>query len=300
VRPAWLIAPACLLLVACRAGSGAAYARRGPHAAGTREVLLRGGGQTPSLALTFWYPAVAQGPAEVIYQGATEGIGPAGQSGPVRGRAQADAPLAPSAGRLPLVVFLPEKGKGRMLYAMLLEHWASHGLAVLACNPGRTPEESADRILRILAGVGTLPVDARHIVLAGHGEGARAALLAAGRTTPDGVLLLGPARPILPAGTGPPVLLVAGEGPWPETTLLALLPGAGPDLYGIAPGELATSMDMAPLDTGTWSLRRARGVIHPLTTAFLLATLRADPQARRALLPGGMDLPGVRYTTAWR
>ena len=329
MHPSWF--PAVLLLAllggllpAC--GERARHARRGPFAVGTRELVIHG---APSLPATLWYPAANPGRVreEIIYQSATEGLGPAGQAGPIRGHALAGAPLEPGAGVCPLVVFAPDRNKGRMLYAALLEHWASLGFIVLAFSAGDGSAPGPIQVRGALALAEALTVaggglagriDTGRIALAGHGEGATAALAAAGQadwTDPrvKAVLALDPpneAEAVL--GRRPvmvPVLLVSGSRARADPLYAALasdrkaeaiLEGGGRDLYTAARDEVAVGMDLAPLQTGAWDIPRARGVLYPLTTAFLLDVLKGDPEARRALLPASVGRQDVRYVSTWQ
>ncbi|MEZ4865557.1 MAG: alpha/beta fold hydrolase [Caldilineaceae bacterium] len=47
----------------------------------------------------------------------------------------------------------------------------------------------------------------------------------------------------------------------------------------------------------TWEKAQALDLIHHLSTAFLLDTLKGDPDAHAALLPAVVQFPGVAYTT---
>lgn len=329
MNPAWLPALPCLVLVACRP-DGSPYARRGPHAVGTLELAIAGDSRFPARPATLWYPAMNPGHAreETIYQGATEGIGPSGQAGPLKGRALAGAAMDASAGAPPLVVFSPERRKGRMLYAALLEHWASFGFAVLAFNAGPGPAEDAVLIHRILAFSDALDaggairggIDRERVALAGHGQGATTALFAAsaqGSAGADprvkGVLALAPEDGGRKLAGLPPatvsVLLMDGsrsrarqlyEGLVSVRKAEATLVDGGGDLYGFSRDEVAACVDVAPLDTGPWDIRRARGVIHALTAAFLLDALEGDPEARKALRAESVSSKEVQYATTWK
>lgn len=300
--------------------------RRGPFAVGTRELVIQG---APPLPATLWYPAANPGHAreEIIYQSATEGLGPAGQAGPIRGRALARAPLEPAAVACPLVIFAPDRSKGRMLYAGLLEWWASLGLAVLAFGAGDGSARDPIEVRRALALAEDLTaagkemagrIDTGRTALAGHGEGAVAVLAAAGHAAGadprvKAVVALDPPATaeagVACALVTVPALLVAGSQAKAEPLYARLasdrkaalvLQGGGRDLYTIARDEVAVGMDLAPLQTGAWDIPRARGVLYPLTAAFLLDVLKEDPEARRALLPGSLGGKDIRYTSTWK
>ncbi len=46
-----------------------------------------------------------------------------------------------------------------------------------------------------------------------------------------------------------------------------------------------------------WDIQRAQDLIHHLSTAFLLDTLKSDPAAHDALSPNAVQFPGIEYTT---
>ena len=46
-----------------------------------------------------------------------------------------------------------------------------------------------------------------------------------------------------------------------------------------------------------WDMDRAHDLINHFTTAFLLATLKGDGEARAALAPDAVQFPGVQYET---
>lgn len=304
----------------------ARYDMRGPFAVGTREEVIQGG---PPLPATLWYPAANPGHAreEIIYQSATEGLGPAGQAGPILGRALANAPLEPAAGACPLVIFAPDRSKGRMLYAGLLERWAALGLVVLAsgAEDGSAPDpRQVRRAFALAEGLNAEDqelagrIDTGRTVLAGHGEGAVAALAAAGQATGadprvKAVLALDPPTEaeagVARSPVTVPALLVSGSQARAEPLYARLasdrkaalvLQGGGRDLYTITRDEVAVGMELAPLQTGAWDIPRARGVIYPLTATFLLDVLKEDPEAHHALLPGSFSRKGVRYTSTWK
>lgn len=297
---------------------------RGPFTVGTRELMVQG---APPLPATLWYPAANpdQAREEIIYQSATEGAGRAGQTGPIRGHALVGAPLEPSVKRYPLVLFAPDRSRGRMLYAELLEQWASHGFLVIAFGRGDWSAPDPIQFFWVLACAESLTasnpelasrIDTGRVALAGHGEGALAALAAAGQASRldprvKAVLALGPPdngeELVKGAAVRVPSLILSGSRAEPLYRSLAADPKAqailvdgGHDLFGIAADEVAVSMDIHPLETGTWDIHRAREVIHPLTSAFLQDLLQSDPAAHRALLPGALGRSDVLFTSTWK
>ncbi len=114
--------------------SGAlAYAVRGPHWVGTRDLVMEGG--TP-LELTIWYPAMngnnlqeAITYAYRVKMGSPIGIASIAS---FAGQAIYNAPYDLSQGPYPLVILSPGFSIGSSAYAWLAEHLASYGFVVVS------------------------------------------------------------------------------------------------------------------------------------------------------------------------
>ena len=314
-------APAVLLLLgsllmACTANEDSKYARRGRFAVGTRELVITGGAQTPPLPSTLWYPAVKPKGVqeEIIYQEATEGIGSSGQGAPIKGHALADAAPDPSGGMYPLVVFSPCTGLGRMVYAPVLEHLASHGFIILAVGPtagsknpvllSRTVQRAIDFAEALT--LSTSPflglIDTKRTAVAGHSDGAFTSLLVGGarinmaaasalcdsngpHTAECSGWISEPGRALFAQSIGLPEEPTEGLYPnYGDPRVKALLPMA-------AGGEMAATLDLSAVTMPTLLMIGSSDRDAPLWgTERIYQNLAAPQKAKVVIVHGGHAL----------
>lgn len=98
-----------------------------------------------AIAVRIWYPTSATGQASGPYVPFLEAYQAAGSIGPrtagllrsVVGSSLREGPVAPAAGRLPVILFSPGNGEMEFMYTALAEELASHGYGfVLLMHPG--------------------------------------------------------------------------------------------------------------------------------------------------------------------
>ena len=176
------------------------YAVHGPYWVGYRRLEIPGGGGDEPLEVKVWYPARNPTGAEetMTYQVALKFPDWQGYSPQVvHGRAIANAPIDDTNAAYPLVVFSHGYGTNPEWYSTLVEHYASHGLVVLAPEHRETDwfaawAASFDRPIDIkrtldfaealTAPGGTLAgrIDVTKVAVVGHSYGGYTALAMAG------------------------------------------------------------------------------------------------------------------------
>lgn len=179
------------------------YAQPGSHAVGYRVFTTSRAAEQP-LTVRVWYPAMATGTESgpINYTAPNkfgDQIAPGEQISSI-GRALADAPPEASDDTYPLVVFSHGFALSPIVYATLVEHYASHGFVVLAPEHNESFdgsltgfwEELIDRPVDIVRTIDlaeqlTEPgaplaelVDLEHVAVVGHSYGGYTALAAAG------------------------------------------------------------------------------------------------------------------------
>lgn len=179
----------------------AAYAARGPHAVGVRD-LVRGGDAPQEMVM--WYPAAdgANPDANITYPYKIGMPAPFGTVNVARyqGWAERNALPALSAAPYPLVVLSPGLSVGATAYGWLAEHLASHGLVVIAPEHAEQLDDELDvlwqaavkrpgEISAVLSYVGEQIgaagalerlVDAETVAVIGHSYGGYTSLAVAG------------------------------------------------------------------------------------------------------------------------
>jgi predicted dienelactone hydrolase len=311
------------------------YAKHGPCWVGAREFVIKTT-EGRTLAATLWYPALnPKGLKEV--NTVTMNNAPFGDPDlTFNGHALADAAPDPAGGPYPLVVFSHGAAPGtRADYIPCMEHWASHGFAVLALDHGNfeqyrvTDLKSAlDFAQQLTSSADALAklIDTNREAAAGFSLGGQTALRVGGARFTG---LSGEARDqrvkalILMAPTPNvdnldlsevtlPVLVLVGSKDDKDKRLSHVehgyqaLPATRKSLVTLVGGTHKIFLDpflktfYPELDFGTLSADRAQDLIHHFTTAFLLDVMKNNSEAHKALLPEAVKFEEVQYATTWK
>jgi predicted dienelactone hydrolase len=305
------------------------YAKHGPYWVGAREFVIKTT-EGRALAATLWYPALnPKGLKEV--NTVTMNNAPFGDPDQTfNGHALADAAPDPAGGPYPLVVFSHGDPGTRADYIPCMEHWASHGFAVLGLDHGRSSmyrttdlKSALDFAQQLTSGADALAkfIDTNREAAAGFSMGGQAALQVGGarftgfsgeaRDQRVKALILmapgGKAENLDLSEVTLPVLVLVGskdvsKSRNPEQVYQAL-PAARKSLVTLAGCTHKVFLDpflktfYPELDWGTLAADRAQDLIHHFTTAFLLDVLKGDKEAHKALLPEAVKFEEIQYTT---
>jgi predicted dienelactone hydrolase len=310
------------------------YAKHGPYWVGAREFVIKDAEGGRTLPATFWYPALnPKGMKEATTLTYTD-LFANGETSTISGRGIADAPLDPSGGPYPLVIYSHGAHGSRFLWSHHLAHLASHGFMVLGFDHGLKQTYRPQDVLKALefaakmneAG-GAFPgmLDAAHTAVEGFSGGGYTALQIGGACmaglTPGGykdsrIKAILPMAPWMnPANwdfsaVDLPTLLMTGsddrdgkeDGTAYCTGTYKVLPSSTKALVVLVGGTHPTffNPDLARADFGTLDKNRAIDLINHFATAFLLDVLKGDPEAHKALLPEVVKFEEVQYTTTWQ
>ena len=310
-----------------------AYARHGPCWVGAREFTIKDAEGGRTLPATFWYPALnPQGLSEQTSLAYTD-IFASNTVLTISGRGIADAPLDPSGGPYPLVIYSHGAHGSRFLWSHHLAHLASHGFIVLGFDHGLNQKFRPEDVLKALAFAskmneagGAFPgmIDTAHAAVEGFSGGGFTALMVGGACiaglTPGGnkdarIKALLPMAPWMnPANwdfsaVDVPTLLMTGsndkDGSEDGTEYCLgtykALPAPRKAVVVLMGGTHPTffNPDLARADFGTLDGKRAIDLINHFAAAFLLDVLKGDKEARKALLPEAVKFEEIHYTATW-
>ena len=311
-----------------------AFAKHGPHWVGTREFVVKTT-EGRSLPATLWYPALNPKGLKEVNTVFMDNAQFGGTDRTFSGHALQDAEPDSASGPCPLVVYSHGAPGTRADAVPLMEHWASHGLAVLAVDHGKYElyrssdlKGALDFAEQLTAGTGPFArhLDTQRMAAAGFSFGGLSVLTVGGvhfaglSGEPQdprlkALLLLAPedagvkAKSLdLNAATLPALVMVGSKDerfseveqvyqglPAPRKSLVTLL-GSTHEVFL----DPFLKTFYADLDPGTLPADRAQSLIHHFTTAFLLDVLKGDGEAHKALLPGTATFPEVAYRTTLR
>jgi predicted dienelactone hydrolase len=309
------------------------YAKHGPYWVGTREFVIKDAEGGRSLPATFWYPALnPKGVKEANTLTYTD-IFANGEILTISGRGVVDAPLDPSTGPYPLVIYSHGGYGSRFLWSHHLAHLASHGFMVLGFDHGLKQMYRPLDVVKALDFAGKMNVaggafpgmiDTAHTAAEGFSVGGRTAVQMGGGCmaglTP-GYYLDPRIKAILPLApwTNPatwdltmvavPTLLMTGsndrDGKEDGTAYCIgtyqVIPASRKALVVLMGGTSPFfNPDLARAEFGTLDKNRAIDLINHFATAFLLDVLKSDKDAHKALLPEAVKFEEIQYTTTWK
>lgn len=307
------------------------YAKHGPCWVGAREFVVK----TPegrTLAATLWYPALnPKGLKEL--NTVTMDNAPFGDPNQTfSGHALQDAAPDPAGAPYPLVVFSHGDPGTRADYVPCMEHWASHGFAVLAVDHGKASNTSritdlksaldfAQQLASGTDGFAKLIDTSREAASGWSGGGGTALHVGGARTTGlpgetrdprlKALVLMAPSARVdyldLGAVTLPVMVLVGAKDDRLNhlQQVYQALPAPRKALVTLTGGTHKIFLDpflktiYPQIDWGTLAPDRTQDLIHHFTTAFLLDVLKGDPEAHKALLPEAVKFEEVQYASTW-
>jgi predicted dienelactone hydrolase len=311
------------------------YAKHGPYLVGAREFVIKTSLASRSLPATLWYPALNPKDGKKVSTVTMNNAAFGGTNRTISGNALQDAAPDPSGGPFPLVVFSHGSPGTRADAVPRMEHWASHGFAVLAVDHGKYERyRTADLrdALDFAEQLTTLPgpfakfIDTQHTAAAGFSLGGLSVLYMGGAHYTGlsdeprdprlkALVLLAPVNDFvktndldLSAATLPTLVAVGSKDdlfteaeqvyqglPAPRKSLVTLIGGTHVIFM-----DASLKKTFPGLGWGTLDVNRAQDLIHHVTTAFLLDVLKNDPKARKALLPEAVKFEEVQYATNWK
>ncbi len=307
------------------------FARHGPYRVGTREVVVPTDTDGRSLQATLWYPALNPTQAQEINTFTYDDSMVSGKILTIKGHALEGAAPDPSGGPYPLLVFSHGESSSRLLHIFIQEHVASYGFIVLGYEAKKPyymkPKDMMNAIdfavkmsltsSSPFAGL----IDEQKISVSGHAGGGwpamqlagiRQAELADSDRDPRVKAAIVMAPPSGPASkfdfslVKEPVMLMVGslDGHFKEpdlTSIFQALPTSSKCMVVILGGTHGGPFfdaDLPGLNFGTVDFDRSHDLVKHFVTAFLLHVLKADPGARKALLPGAVPFKEIKYSTA--
>ena len=307
------------------------YARKGPYRVGVRDFSIKTSLESRPLPATLWYPALSatgrKGDSTFTMENAPFG----GTNRTVSGKALPDAAPDFQGAPYPLVIFSHGSPGTRVDAVPRMEHWASHGFAVLAMDHGKYERyrssdlrDALDFAEQLTTNPGPFVrfMDTQRTAMAGFSFGGLSVLYMGGAHVAGlsdeprdprlkALVLLAPEHDQVQADTLdfrpadlPALVMVGSEDrrfqevekiyralPGPRKLLVTLL-GSRHEVF-LDPSFKKTFW--SDLDPGTLDANQAQNLIQHFTTAFLLDVLRNDPKARKALLPGAVTFKEITY-----
>lgn len=314
--------------------AAATYAKHGPCWVGARELVIKTPEEGRTLPATLWYPALNPKGLKEVNTVFMDNAPFGGTNRTFAGHALQDAAPDPACGPCPLVVFSHGSAGTRADDVPCMEHWASHGFAVLGLDHGKSTmyrtldlKSALSFAEQLTSANGALPgfIDMRRVAAAGYSlggttalqlGGARYAGLSAEAHDPRVKALVLMAPPVKPESLDvtevvlPTLVLVGAKDTIANGTRLGqvyqAMPASRKALVTFAGGSHDIFIDpflktfWPELDWGDLDMDRVQGLIHHFTTAFLLDALKNDPMARKALLPESVVFTDVQYVTTIR
>lgn len=315
---------------------GPAYAKPGPALVGVREFSIKTSLASRPLPATLWYPALSSKDGKkgntIIMNNAVFG----GTNRVITGNALQDAAPDAAAGPFPLVVFSHGSPGTRADAVPSMEHWASHGFAVLALDHGKIDRlrlsdlrDALDFAEQLTRGPGPLAslIDTQRTAMAGFSLGGLSALYLGGAHLAGlsdeprdprlkALVLLAPVNDFVKTSTldlgsvDLPTLVAVGSKdvlyseaeqiyqglPATRKSMLTLVGST----HGIFMDPSFKKTFLSSMDWGTLDANRAQELIHHITTAFLRDVLKNDPKAHQALLPEAVKFEEIEYSAVWK